>query len=122
MIRGEFIVKTIPVVNDSGGAIEANRVLTIATGKIAKAAANSDFYIGVSLPNTIYGENGETPNGKVIDVAISGVVRVVASTDLSVGEVVYADDGGKVSNEGTLVVGVALENANQDELVCVLLK
>lgn len=122
MIKGEFIIKVIPVPNNSGGSIEANRLLTIVDGAVAKCAADSEYFIGVSLFNSIYGENGETPDGKMIDVAISGVVKIVAATDINYGEPVYAASDGRITNSGNLLVGVALESGHQNDLISVLLK
>lgn len=122
MIKGEFIIKAIPILNDSGGNIEKARVLTFSDGVLSKATGDSVFHIGVSLPNTIYGENGETPNGQVVDVAIAGVVKILASSAITKGSLVYAGNDGTISSSGTLPVGVAMEDGSEGDEVLVLLK
>ncbi|HOM26551.1 MAG TPA: DUF2190 family protein [Defluviitoga tunisiensis] len=122
-IKGEFLGKIIPVVNDSQAVIEPYRVLTYNAGKISKAASNSTFYVGVSSYNNLYGTDGETPDGEVIDVVIDGVAYIVSATDITeVGTEVYAANDGKVDIEGSLKVGIALTTAELDGLVLVLLK
>ena len=120
-IKGVYEGLKISIKNNSTSAIPAYRLLTFSAGKIALAATNSTSIIGVSGFNEIDSNDGSTPVDKFVPVVLNGVVYITASTDISYGAEVYADDEGKVSTTGTLLVGYALDDAETDEVIPVLL-
>jgi len=129
MVRGEFVGQVIPLKNGTGSDIDPYLLISLQTDGTAKLAESegvvngTEAVIGVSRYNALLGDEGETPDGEIVDVAISGVVRVMADGDVNAGAPVYlsTENAGKIRGSGDVGVGVSFEDGEAGDVVLVLL-
>lgn len=103
----------------AGGAVARNRFVSVnAAGKGVQATA-STHVIGASM-NLVTAEE-VAANERIVEVA-DGIVMVEAAGAIASGTAVYSDAEGKATNDGSLLVGVAITDATDaGQLVAVKL-
>lgn len=104
----------------SGGAVPRYSLVKLSSGKAVVAAAKTDAVFGVSCENSI------AATDLPIELEHSGIVKVVASTAISLGASLMAAADGKVithdASSGTPRIGKALEAATAaDQEIRILL-